>query len=337
MGLLFVLAIWLRLGAPLVVTLFTYLAVRRLHLFQHRGKWLAVLFFLALLSITVYTLGHFITNTMHALPEIVDKAIPSFIQVANEYQIDLPFNDYITFKKEAVELVKSQTSYVASAAKFARGATTEIVLLVVGAVVAIAFFLNPRFDVGTRKTQPNPNSLFALCSTQVAKRFSTFYSCFERVLGAQIVISAINTILTALFVVVADLPYAFVIVGVTFLCGLLPVIGNLVSNTIIVGIGLTVSPQMALWALIFLVIIHKLEYFLNSKIIGHRIRNPVWLTLTALVIGERLMGIPGIILAPVILHYIKTESSAIAPASEEDDVSTPPTPPAAKVEQLAAE
>jgi predicted PurR-regulated permease PerM len=52
-----------------------------------------------------------------------------------------------------------------------------------------------------------------------------------------------------------------------------------------------------------------LEYFLNSKIIGNRIRNPVWLTLLGLIIGERLMGVPGMILAPVVLHYLKVEAS----------------------------
>ena len=43
----------------------------------------------------------------------------------------------------------------------------------------------------------------------------------------------------------------------------------------------------AIAALVFLVLLHKLEYFLNSKIIGDRIKNPVWLTLLALIIGER--------------------------------------------------
>ena len=56
-------------------------------------------------------------------------------------------------------------------------------------------------------------------------------------------------------------------------------------------------------------IIHKLEYFLNSKIIGDRIKNPMWLTLIGLVVGEKLMGIPGMILAPVILNYLKVEAS----------------------------
>ena len=59
----------------------------------------------------------------------------------------------------------------------------------------------------------------------------------------------------------------------TFLCGLLPIIGNLMSNTLIIAVGFTISPKLALVALIFLVVIHKLEYFLNSKIIGDRIKN----------------------------------------------------------------
>jgi predicted PurR-regulated permease PerM len=58
-------------------------------------------------------------------------------------------------------------------------------------------------------------------------------------------------------------------------------------------------------------VIHKLEYLLNSKIIGERINNPVWLTLVALIIGERLMGIPGLILAPVVLNYLRVEMLTI--------------------------
>jgi predicted PurR-regulated permease PerM len=76
-------------------------------------------------------------------------------------------------------------------------------------------------------------------------------------------------------------------------------------------IGFTVSPKMALGALIFLVVIHKLEYFLNSKIVGLRIRNPLWLTLLGLIVGERLLGVPGMILAPVVLNYIKLEATGV--------------------------
>jgi predicted PurR-regulated permease PerM len=35
----------------------------------------------------------------------------------------------------------------------------------------------------------------------------------------------------------------------------------------------------------------------------------MWLTLIGLVLGERLMGISGMVLAPVVLYYIKIEMS----------------------------
>jgi len=134
-------------------------------------------------------------------------------------------------------------------------------------------------------------------------------------MGAQLIISLINTTLTAIFITSVSLPYAGVVVVVTFLCGLLPIIGNLISNSVIVGIAFTISPKLGLIALVFLVVLHKLEYFLNSKIIGKRIKNPMWLTLLALLLGERLMGIPGMILAPVILNYIKVEAANIEATS----------------------
>jgi predicted PurR-regulated permease PerM len=144
----------------------------------------------------------------------------------------------------------------------------------------------------------------------------SLYGSFERVMGAQVIISAINTVLTSIFVLACHLPYATVVIILTFLCGLLPVIGNILSNTLIVGIAFTISPHLAAWALAFLVVIHKLEYFLNSRIIGGAIRHPMWLTLLALLVGERLLGIPGLILAPVLLNFVKNEASKFPVAAK---------------------
>ncbi len=120
-------------------------------------------------------------------------------------------------------------------------------------------------------------------------------------MGAQITISLINTVLTAIFLLAVRLPHAPLLIAVTFLCGLVPIVGNLASNTVIVFVGLTVSLRLAISALVFLVLIHKLEYFLNSKIIG-----------------ERLMGIPGLILAPVVLNYLRVEMLTVeVPAPSE--------------------
>ena len=299
---------WLHLATPLLAALFSYLALTRLH--WGKRRWLAVGLFLGLLAGLAYGLGHFINHAVRALPEIADKAIPSILQWARQYQIELPFTDYDSLKELAFGTVTSEVNYLGRFANFARGATTQFVFLAAGCVVAISFFLTPRIEL-SRENLVIQKNLYSLCCQAIEQRFSVFYRSFATVMGAQIVISLINTLCTGIFVGVLQLPYAVVVIGVTFLCGLVPIIGNLVSNTIIVGIAFTLSPKTALVALVFLVVIHKLEYFLNSKIIGHRIHNPFWLTLLALIVGERLMGLPGMILAPVALNYLKLEASAI--------------------------
>ena len=312
-----------RLATPLLVALFAYMALTKLRFLKRGGKPVAVVLFVILVSGIAYALGHFTNHTVRALPVIADRAIPSVIQWAREYQIELPFTDYDSLKDLAFDTVKSQVNYLGNVARFARGATTQFIFVVVGCVVAISLFLNPRLELEREKHLVRDN-LYSLCCDQIGRRFEVFYQSFARVIGAQITISAINTVFTTIFVFAVGLPYAVVVIGVTFLCGLIPVIGNLISNTVIVGIGFTVSPKMALSALVFLVVIHKLEYFLNSKIIGGRIRNPLWLTLLALVLGEKLMGIPGMILAPVVLHYIKAEASGV-------DLKAPLDPPGSPV------
>ncbi len=196
---------------------------------------------------------------------------------------------------------------IAGIGRYLRAATFQFVLLVAGLVVAASLFLNAPW--GSDDARTPRDSLYAAVVRELTARFKTFYRSFGKVMGAQLIISIINTGLTAVFLVVMGYPFTAVLVALTFLCGLLPIIGNLISNTLIVAVGFTVSPKTALIALGFLVVIHKLEYFLNSKIIGDRIKSPLWLTLIGLVLGEKLMGIPGMILAPVVLHYIKVEAS----------------------------
>jgi predicted PurR-regulated permease PerM len=318
---LLVLMIWFRLATPLVSALFAYLALAQFARAMGGRKWLSVGLFLVLICCAVYALGYGFKRTIPAIPDIVDSAITTMIQTGKAYNVELPFTDYDSLRHLAVDTVKGETRYLGSFAKLAKSASTETLFVIAGCVVAISLFLDPRLELGGVAPEARQN-LYGAFGEAVQERFHRLYRSFVKVMGAQIIISAINTGLTAIFVFAVGMPYAFLIIGVTFVCGLLPVIGNILSNTVSVTIGFTVSPKLALGALVFLVVIHKLEYLLNSQIVGWRIRNPLWLTLLGLVVGERLLGIPGMILGPVVLHYIKQEMGGI-PAS--------PPPPEAPV------
>lgn len=97
---------------------------------------------------------------------------------------------------------------------------------------------------------------------------------------------------------------------ITFIAGLLPIIGNLISNTVIVTVSLSESVLVALGSLTFLVVIHKLEYFLNARIIGSHIRARAWELLIAMLIMEAAFGITGLVAAPIYYAYLKDELRA---------------------------
>ncbi len=145
------------------------------------------------------------------------------------------------------------------------------------------------------------------------ERGSRFDAAFHSVAKAQLEISAVNTSLTALYLLAAlpvfgvRVQLAGTLVALTFVCGLLPVIGNLVSNAFVVLLSFGVSPWAALASVVFLVVIHKLEYFLNAKIVGARIGAAVWETLLAMLFLDAVFGVPGLILAPVIYAWVKAE------------------------------
>lgn len=138
---------------------------------------------------------------------------------------------------------------------------------------------------------------------------------FRNIVFAQVRIAAINAVLTGIYLVVilplagVHLPLTKSMIAITFVAGLLPVVGNLISNTVLVVVGLSHSLYIALASLLFLIVIHKLEYFLNAKIIGSHINAHVWELLTAMLAMEALFGVPGVIAAPVLYAYAKCELS----------------------------
>src|SRR5712691_3426822 len=305
LALTIVLAGVLHLGAPLLVILFSYFALHQLY-FLTKRKWLALVLFIVLVLGIAAAASYFIRAALLALPDVADTSIPSATAWAQKRQIELPFTDFESLRAVVIDALKEEAHYLRNVAHFAGSTVTTVVFCIIGIVAAGSLFFKAGFDPHPR-AHPVKNNLYSICTDEVATRFRDFYRSFATVMGAQLTISLINTALTGVFVVTVRLPQAPLLIAITFLCGLVPIVGNLVSNTVIVFIALTISLKLAIAALVFLVVVHKLEYFLNRKIIGERIRNPVWLTLIALVMGERLMGIPGLILAPVVLNYLRIE------------------------------
>jgi len=164
--------------------------------------------------------------------------------------------------------------------------------------------------------EARPDARSGPLAVALSERCRRLGDSFRRVVFAQVRISAINTVFTAIFLVAllpmlgVHLPYAKTLVAITFLAGLLPVIGNLISNVVIVIVSLAVSVEVAIGSLVFLIVIHKLEYFLNARIVGGQIRAHAWELLLAMLVMEAAFGIAGVAAAPIYYAYLKDELAA---------------------------
>ena len=147
----------------------------------------------------------------------------------------------------------------------------------------------------------------------LAERARHLILAFRRVVFAQVRISAINTVFTAMYLLVVlpwfdvTLPFAKTLVVMTFVLGLIPILGNLISNTMIFVVSLSQSLGLAVASLSYLVIIHKLEYFLNARIVGGQIRARAWELLLAMLAMEAAFGVAGLMAAPIYYAYVKDE------------------------------
>src|SRR5471030_2910900 len=252
-----------------------------------RARWVAVVIVAAVIvgglaGGTILLIDHF----QRDVPS-VQKLLDQLMKLTSHARLQVP--DWIAnYLPVDAEQMKDK----------ARGFGHVLIGMIVGAVIAVGV---------PRTTHRLP------LSTALVTRVTRFSEAFRRIVFAQVKISAINATFTALYLLVAlpvfheRLPLSKTLVMVTFIVGLLPVIGNLVSNAIIVGISLSVSFGTAVASLAFLIVIHKLEYFLNARIIGGQIEARAWELLLAMLAMEAAFGLPGVIAAPIFYAYLKRE------------------------------
>jgi predicted PurR-regulated permease PerM len=276
------------------------------HMPSHRARWVAVVVIAGvvvggLASLTIGISEHF----AHTVPNI-QSLLDQVMQIVDQARARAPGwlsamlpGDVSEMKQKAGMLVQTHMVQLQQGGKnVARGFGHVLFGMIIGAMIAIT---------SERRLQRLP------LSTALASRAARFADAFRRIVFAQVKISTINAVFTALYLLVGlplfhqALPLSKTLVLITFIAGLLPVIGNLISNSLILAVSLAVSLPTAISSLVFLVLIHKFEYFLNARIVGGQIEARAWELLLAMLVMEAAAGVPGLIAAPIFYAYIKRE------------------------------
>ncbi|PYB71604.1 hypothetical protein DMX11_19440 [Pseudomonas sp. LB-090624] len=272
-----------------------------------RARWLAV----ALLgTLVVFTLALLIAGAFSFLlheAENPGASLDKFMALVEQARSQLPpfIEAYLPasaaeFKVAIGDWIKSHLSDLQLVGK---GMAHMFVTLLIGMILGAIIALQRIPDVSRRK--PLAAALF--------ERLNLLVKAFRNIVFAQIKISLLNTTFTGIFLAVVlplfdvHLPLTKTLIVLTFLLGLLPVIGNLMSNTLITIVGLSLSIWVAAAALGYLIVIHKVEYFLNARIVGGQISAKAWELLLAMLVFEAAFGLPGVVAGPVYYAYLKSE------------------------------
>lgn len=174
----------------------------------------------------------------------------------------------------------------------------------VGLLIGLLAAVRPRLE---------PVAPLTRCLSQ---RVRLLGEAFGQIVAAQFWIALFNTTLTAIFLLLIlplwnmSLPYTPALIGLTFVAGLIPIVGNLFCNLVLTLVGLSVSPAAAAACLGFLILIHKAEYVINAKVVGQRTHMAVWELLTVMFIAESVFGPAGLVAAPLMYAYAKKELEA---------------------------
>jgi predicted PurR-regulated permease PerM len=318
--LLAALALWLVLQLHLLPALLAGLLVYALvnalapalqrHLPGARAHWLVVALLAAvvvgLLTFAIVGIIAFL-NTEHGNPTMLFERMTPLVERARA-QLPAIIVDHLPDNSEQIRAAVMDwlREHAAQLQLAGKQAARVIVQLLIGMVLGAMLALH------TAMARPPGGPLTVVLKA----RCTNLVIAFHDIVFAQVKISALNTLFTAIFLLIVlplfgvHLPLAKTLVVATFVCGLLPVIGNLISNTLIFIIGLSVSLWVAFAALAFLIVIHKLEYFLNARIIGTQIRARAWELLIAMLLMEAAFGIAGVVAAPIYYAFLKRELEA---------------------------
>lgn len=150
-----------------------------------------------------------------------------------------------------------------------------------------------------------------------------------RVVSGYVVGQGINSSLFAIFTFIVftalDLPSPLVAAVIAFILDAIPIVGATLATIIFGILALTVSSTAALIVIIACLIYQQFENYVTSpRVFGRTLNISPFTSLISVLLGSKLLGIPGVLLGPSIAAMI---SAVIRVWAEDIEVVTGPSGP----------
>ncbi len=150
-----------------------------------------------------------------------------------------------------------------------------------------------------------------------------------RVVSGYVVGQGINSSLFAIFTFIVftalDLPSPLVAAVIAFVLDAIPIVGATLATVIFAILALTVSSSSAVIVIVACLVYQQFENYVTSpRVFGRTLNISPFTSLISVLIGSKLLGIPGVLLGPSVAAMI---SAVIRVWAEDIEVVTGPSGP----------
>jgi predicted PurR-regulated permease PerM len=275
----------------------------------HLNRRVVVVCFYLTFLVAVVAFLRYIPSRLFSEAITFTEQLPSTMKSLNEW-VENEFSDNEVLAPVFAQIkdaVKPETSVV-NAWAFLRNVLEKSIHYIGWFFLAMLFSFLILFDLP--KLSKSVRNLRFTRLAETYRETSDSIILFAKVVGenfrAQLIISVINTVLTAIFLFMMNVKAVALLSMIVFMCGLIPVLGMWISSVPIILMAINSGGiELGLWALFMIVVIHMIEaYILNPRIVSSVMHiNPV-MTLIILYIAHEIIGLWGMLLGVPIAVYI---------------------------------
>jgi predicted PurR-regulated permease PerM len=240
----------------------------------------------------------------------VHRSLPTVIRLSHSAPERVQaFKDTDLYKmvEEHVDLDKyeEQIQHFTQSLLKALRSTGRVLLHLVIALILAVLYLFERREVDALYAGVPARSVLG----NVVAFFTFAADAILLTVKVQVIVAAVNAVITLPILIGLGLPHVASLMVMVFAFGLVPVVGNFLSGTVLVILSYLRKGWIGVG--VFLVstfVLHKIEsYYLNPRLTAQHVKLPSLFLIASLIIWEHLVGVAGIFISfPVLYVGLRT-------------------------------
>ncbi len=256
-------------------------------------RWVAILLVYLAIVATLIFVGLLVIPPLIQQAQDLWAGLPGWLDRGQTLLLDRGLLNHRITLEEAVRAAPgpgNAVGRVATAFTTVLGALFGLVT-----VLILTFYLlidgDNLFAAFARLFPPGERARVAGVSTKISEKVSAW-------LNGQLILAGTIGSTAAIGLYLLGVPYFYVLALLAAIGELVPMIGPILSAVPAVLVALTISPQLALFVLVFFVVQQQFEnHLLVPRVMSRQVGVSAVVVITALLIGGALLGILGALLA----------------------------------------